>query len=350
MRTLVIGGTRNLGPRLVDALLARGEDVSALNRGLTAPGGGPAAGAARRLVADRSDPQALEDSLRGLSFDLVVDTTLYTGRDAETIARVLDGRTGRYVWWSTGQVYLVREGLARPFREADYAGPMTPEPSPPHTLDHRNWIYGYEKRLAEDALAEAHARRGFPTVSLRMPMIASETDHYTRIAAYVRRMLDGGPILVTREPAAPVRHVYGGDVIAATLAAEAAGAEHVVGRAFNISQDETLTLAEMLAAIAQCVEASASQRHADRPARVAVPELVALPRAELERHGVLPTCSPFSDPWMSSLANEASTQILGLRYTRVAEYLPRCVDAALALAPERIVGYERRAEELALAA
>jgi len=388
VRTLVIGGTRNLGPRLVGALLARGDSVSVLNRGLTAPGGVPATGAAggpavgaagglvvgaggepatgaaggpatgaaagsvQRLVADRSDPQALEESLHGLSFDLVVDTTLYTGRDAETIARVLDGRTGRYVWWSTGQVYLVREGIARPFRETDYAGPTTPEPSPPHTLDHRNWIYGYEKRLAEDALAEAHARRGFPTVSLRMPMIASETDHYTRIAAYVRRMLDGGPILVTREPAAPVRHVYGGDVIAATLAAGAAGtasAESVIGRAFNISQDETLTLEAMLAAIAECVETSTGERHADRPARVAVPELVALPRAELERHGVLPTCSPFSDPWMSSLANEASTRVLGPRYTRVAEYLPRCVDAALALAPERIVGYERRAEEIALA-
>lgn len=331
MRSLVIGGTRNLGPSLVRALVARGDGVTVLNRGITP---GPLPPTAERVIADRSDPRALATVLHHLEFDLVVDTTLYTGRDAETIARLLSGRAGRYVWWSTGQVYLVRSGPTLPYGESDYAGPLKPEPDPVHALDHRNWVYGVEKRGAEDVLSTAFRINQFPAVSLRMPMIASETDHYTRVAAYVHRLLDGGPILVTREPARPVRHVYGGDVIAATLAAAGAPSPRVAGQAFNISQDETLDLADMIGRIAQLV---------DRPGR-----LVPVPREELERHNLLPTCSPFSDPWMSSLSNERSKSVLNMSYTMVDEYLPRCVDAALALPAEQVVGYDKRNEELKL--
>ena len=327
MRSLVIGGTRNLGPSLVQALIARGDAVSVLNRGLT-PGALPAG--AERLLADRSDTEQLRNALHRLEFDLVVDTTLYTGADAALVARLLAGRIGRYVWWSTGQVYLVRLGAQRPFRETDYDGPEMTEPGAPHTLDHRNWVYGIGKRRAEDALKTAFRLEKFPATSLRMPMIASERDHYTRIAAYVRRIVDGGPILVTEEPAWPIRHVYGGDVIRATL--QAARAD-VAGQAFNIGQDDTLDLVEMIALLAHLL---------GRP----VPPLVALPRQALEDAGLLPTCSPFSDPWMSSLDNSRSKAALGLRYTTVDEYLPKCVDAALALPPERVIGYERRQEEL----
>lgn len=330
MRTLVIGGTRNLGPDLVRALLETGHEVTVLNRGIT-PGALPRE--ARRVTADRSDAAAFRSAVGDLSFDLVVDTTLYTGDEANIAAAVLDGRAGRYVWWSTGQVYLVRTGVARPFREADYDGPLMAEPAPPAALDHRNWVYGMDKRHAEDVLATAFMERGFPAVSLRMPMIASERDHYTRIAAYVRRLLDGGPILVPEDPPLPVRHVYGRDVIAATLAA--AYARAVLGRAFNVSQDETLTFHNMVARIGGLL---------DR-----MPHYAAVPRAALEEHGLLPTCSPFSDPWMSSLDNELSRHVLGIHYTPVDAYLPQCVEAALGLPPDAVVGYGNRAIELALA-
>src|SRR5437899_12107216 len=101
---LVIGGTRNLGPDLVAALLARGDGVTVLNRGLT-PDDLPRE--VERLPADRSDAGALAAALRGRAFDLAVDTTLYTGADARAVSRILAGQVGRYVFWSSGQVYLV---------------------------------------------------------------------------------------------------------------------------------------------------------------------------------------------------------------------------------------------------
>ena len=329
MRTLVIGGTRNLGPGLVHALLARGDDVTVLNRGVT-PGELPAE--ARRLTADRSDDTALGAALAGYSYDLVVDTTLYTGHEAQIVTGLLTGRAGRYVWWSTGQVYLVRTGLDRPFRESAYDGPLLPEPVPPSTLDHRNWTYGIGKRDAEDVLSTAFREREFPAVSLRMPMIASERDHYTRIAAYVRRLLDGGPIVIPEGPPLPVRHVYGRDVIQATLrSAETPG---VSGHAFNVSQDETLDFFDLVGRIGALL--GRTPRYAKQP------------RARLEELGLLPTCSPFSDPWMSSLANDLSKLALGLQYTPVDEYLPRCVEAAVRLPIDRVIGYGDRELELSL--
>jgi nucleoside-diphosphate-sugar epimerase len=325
---LVIGGTRNLGPDLVAALLARGDAVTVLNRGITE---GPLPPEVRRLRADRSDPAALAEALRGRSFDLVVDTTLYTGPDAEALARLLDGRVGRYVFWSTGQVYLVRVGPQRPFREEDYDGPLMPEPPAGDESDRRNWVYGVEKRAAEDALRAAWRERRFPWVSLRMPMINSERDHYTRIAGYVHRLLDGGPIVLP-EDELPLRHVYGKDVVAATV--RAAGEVVPAGTEVNISQDETLTLEQMLGVLAEAC---------GRPLRVR-----RLPRRTLEQHRLLPGCSPFSDPWMSALTNERSKLVLGVTYTPVREYAPAVVEAALALPAAQVIGYALRPEELGL--
>ena len=193
MRTLVIGGTRNLGPDLVAALLARGDRVTVLNRGLTADDLPPGI---ERLHADRSDAAALASALAGRDFDRAVDTTLYTGSDAEAVVRLLRERIGRYVVWSTGQVYLVRADLAKPFREEDYDGALLPEPPRARRTDHENWVYGVQKRAAEDVFRAAHAASRFPYVALRMPMINSARDHYGRLAGYVHRLRDGGPILI----------------------------------------------------------------------------------------------------------------------------------------------------------
>src|SRR5581483_10625179 len=91
VRTLVIGGTRNLGPSLVAALLARGDSVAVLNRGIT-PDDLPCE--VERLRADRSDAAQLKSALAGREFDLVIDTTLYNGRDAAITIDLLAGRVG----------------------------------------------------------------------------------------------------------------------------------------------------------------------------------------------------------------------------------------------------------------
>lgn len=330
-RTLVIGGTRNLGPDLVAALVARGDAVTVLNRGLT-PGALPPEVA--RLTADRSDPVALATALGSRDFDCLVDTTLYAAADASVLAELLRGRVGRVVFWSTGQVYLVREGPRPPYREEDYDGPAMAPPPEERPGDLRNWDYGVQKRGAEDGLRAAATAGAFELVVLRMPMIHSTRDHYGRIAGYVHRMLDGGPILVPAEGGPPLRHVAGADVVTATL--RAAEVPLAAPLAVNIGQDDTLELDDMLARLARLVGRG--------------PWIVRVPRRELDARGLLPACSPFSDAWMSALDNARARERLGIRFARVDDYLPPLVAAARARPAAGVPGYGRRAEELLLAA
>lgn len=330
MDALIIGGTRNLGPPLAAALREAGYRVTLLNRGITP---GPAAPGVERLHADRTDAGALAGALAGREWEVVVDTTLYEGADAAEVARILDGRVGRFVFLSSGQVYLVRQGPVRPFREADYDGPLIPEPDPADDFDHGNWRYGVGKRDAEDELMRAHRERGFPVVTLRLPMIHSERDHYARLRDYLARLRDGGPILVPDSASLPIRHICGDDAIAAMLAA--ARAEGVDGRAYNVGQDDTLTLDGFLALLGGLIGVE--------------PRTVRVPMATLLGAGLIPHCSPFSEPWMSALDNALGKRDLGLGYTPWAEYLPRLVayhDASGEPAPP---GYGQRTAELALA-
>ena len=86
----------------------------------------------------------------------------------------------------------------------------------------------------------AHRDRGFPVTILRLPMITGERDHFGRLYGYVLRLKDGGPILVPSTPNHPLRHVYSGDVVNVLMHLISTGAG--IGRAYNLSQDETITL------------------------------------------------------------------------------------------------------------
>lgn len=324
----MIGGTRNLGHDLVLALRAAGCRVTVLNRGVT-PDDLPAD--VERLRADRSDPAALASALGAREFEAVVDTTLYAGADADAVARLLDGRIGRYVWLSSGQVYLVRPGLARPFREEDYAGPVVPEPARDGP-DWRDWRYGVDKRAAEDALARAWAERLFPVTTLRLPMVSSRRDHFQRLAGYVLRLRDGGPILVPDREQHALRHVDGDDVVAAITGILGMGKG--LGGAYNLSQDETVSLPEYVRLVAGILGVPAT--------------LVTVPRERLEREGLLPACSPFSDRWMSELDNTRSRDDLGIRYTPLATSLERLVRWWVDHPPAALPGYGERAREMAI--
>ena len=251
MKVLIIGGTRNVGHLLALALLEAGHQVTVFNRGQTVD---ELPSAVTRIHGDRNAPAGLVQALAAAEYDAVVDMVLYDGVQAQRTVAQLAGRTGHYVFISTGQVYLVRDGLARPFVEADYDG-GTPVPEPaPGTYDHEEWLYGVDKRTAEDLLARAWQEERFPVTTLRLPMVNSERDHFLRLYNYLLRIRDGEPILVPNAPQYPLRHVYGHDVVRAVLALLTRGPDQ--GQVFNISQDETLALSDWLAMLADCAGAT----------------------------------------------------------------------------------------------
>jgi nucleoside-diphosphate-sugar epimerase len=331
MRSLIIGGTRNLGPSIVHALLREGHTVSVFNRGLT-PDDLPAQ--VERLHGDRGNLQQMSDALADRNFDFVIDTSLYTGREAEDAVKLFRHHIGRYIFISTGQVYLVRAGVKRPFKETDYPGPIMPEPDKANESEYANWLYGFDKRQAEDIFAHAWAEEKFPYTSLRLPMVNSERDHYDRLYGYFLRLKDGGPILVPEDGGAPVRHVYGEDVVQAILRLIAT--DKGKGIAYNIGQDETVSLPEVLQTMATLMKV-----------RLQVQEA---PRSALLDARLLPDCSPFSGLWMSSLDNSRSKTELDMQYTPLNVYLRKLVDFYSATSERQIDGYRQRANELEFAA
>lgn len=292
---------------MVELLLERGHAVTVFNRGITSAGVLPAG--VERLFGDRTRKQDLENALGSRAFDAVIDTTLYTGAQASDAIEVFRRRAGHYILISTGQVYLVRKNVSRPFREEDYEGELIDPPSPQRESDYNNWLYGINKREAEDCFLRAWHDELFPITSLRAPMIHGERDHFGRILGYLRRMEDGGPIVIPDGSGLPLRHVYCLDV--ARAAVDVAETGRGKGRAYNLSQEETLKLEDFLGMLAELA-----------PAEL---QIVRLPRARLEELNLLPGCSPFSGMWMSELDNRRSKEEMGVVYTPLAEYLKSIV-------------------------
>lgn len=314
-----------MGYLLSRRLLEDGHRITLLNRGITRedlPEDVP------RLRCDRTDVGQLRRALAGRTFDVVIDMVLYKGKEAEEAVEVLKGSIGHFLFISTGQVYLVREGLRRPFYESDYPGPIIPMPEP-NTYDYEEWLYGYDKRMAEDVLARAQAECDFPYTTLRIPMVNSARDPFYRLYSYMLRIRDGGPILVPRTPEYALRHIYAPDVVQAIqrVIERGPGAPHT----YNISQEETLKIDAFLHLLAEVMGAEAN--------------IIQVERDLLNANGFLPDCSPFSDVWMSELDNTLSKTDLGMVYTPLREALAEIVAEYSANPPPTPSGYARRNAE-----
>lgn len=331
MNVLVIGGTRFLGHELAWRLLFAGHRVTLFNRGREADTFG---NRVERLRGDRTTDD-FKHVLHGRAFDAVVDFAAYTAGDGRSVVSVLGGHVGHYVVISSGQVYLVREDAPRPAREEDYDGPLLPAPAPADAADKREWDYGMGKRAIEDVLAEAWEKGRFPSTRLRLPMVNGERDHNRRLEAYLWRILDGGPVLLPDGGQRPMRHVYSGAAVKAILAL--LGETRTFGRAYNLAQDETPTLAELLTQVAERLGARA--------------RLQPVPAAKLIEAGLEPVrISPFSGRWMSFIDPSRAKAELGFQHEPLRSYLDKIVTAFLARpALDPPSSYAERPRERALA-
>lgn len=146
MKVLVMGGTQFNGFALVRELVRRGHEVTILNRGRTEA---PLPRAVERLVCDRTDADALRDTLGGLEFDCIHDVSAYRPEDVQLMADIFRGRCGHYVFASSTVIYAASNEL--PIGER-------------HPVDRSEAqnAYGMNKLLCEDVLIREHREKGFP--------------------------------------------------------------------------------------------------------------------------------------------------------------------------------------------
>jgi nucleoside-diphosphate-sugar epimerase len=325
MRVLVLGGTGFIGYFTVWRLLAAGHRVTVFNRGKTAD---PFGARIERLQGDRSTGEVA--ALREQRFDAAIDFTAYRPAELAPVIEVLGhGSVGHYVFVSTGQVYLVREGVTGPAREEDYDGALLPEPTA--TEDRAEWRYGIEKRECEDLLMKAFDSERFPVTRVRLPMVHGPRDPRRRLERYLWRILDGGPVILPDGGKDPIRHVDVGEV--ARGLTELLGRAEAMGQAFNLCQEEVVDLHGLVAMLGNVLGAP-------------VPT-VEVSRAAIRDAGLDPRAvSPLGGRWMSFLSPDRIREKLGFVHAPLRECLARTVSAFLANPPAvPPPGYEHRETE-----
>ncbi|HEV3140798.1 MAG TPA: NAD-dependent epimerase/dehydratase family protein [Vicinamibacterales bacterium] len=180
MQLLILGGTKFLGPHLVDAALAAGHEVTLFNRGKNAP---PRDGV-ESILGDRDGGLSVLDGRR---WDAVIDTCGFAPRVVRTSVEALRSRVGQYAFVSTISVYP--ETFGGGFDEAEPVMRLE-DPSvevvTPET-------YGGLKALCE---GEVIAGMGARALIVRPGLIVGPLDPSDRFTYWPHRFAMGGDVLV----------------------------------------------------------------------------------------------------------------------------------------------------------
>ncbi|WLQ34226.1 NAD-dependent epimerase/dehydratase family protein [Streptomyces castrisilvae] len=260
MRTLLLGGTWFLGRAVAKQALEAGHEVTAFNRGRSAPdlpGTVPVHG-------DRTSAQDLARLAEHGPWDLVIDTSSSELAPAQVLAgaRALEPVTAHYVYVSTVNAYT--------------GWPNTPltESSPTYDVpadagrdygrgDGPTAHYGQQKAGSEHAVRAAY--RYDRTTLLRPGVILGPGEYVGRLPWWLSRCERGGDILLPGPPERTVQPIDVRDVAAFALTAPTG--------AFNLAAPKSRdTMDGFLTA---CLTATGSS---GRP--------VPVPDAVLTQHGV----------------------------------------------------------------
>ncbi|GIG56020.1 isoflavone reductase [Longispora fulva] len=223
MRILIIGGTRFIGRHIAATALAAGHEVTLLHRGRT--GGDLFDGAARHLLADRDDPDALAATLADGEWDATIDICAYLPGQVTTLADALGARGGRYVLISTASVYDPEgPGFTEDSRLHELEGPT---PTDVSEVTYAN--YGALKVLCERVASD---RFGDAILVLRPSYVIGPWDHFGHVDYWAHRIARGGQILAPGAPGTPLQVIDARDIAEFTVTALAEGRSgtlHLVG-------------------------------------------------------------------------------------------------------------------------
>jgi len=235
MKALFIGGTGNISSACVELALARGIEVTLLNRGTS---GHPVPNGAQVVNGDIRDPQSVRAALGSRSFDMVADFVAFIPEHIETDLELFRGRTGQYIFISSASAYQTPPAIL----------PVTEST----VLDNPYWEYSRNKAACEARLVRAYREEKFPITIVRpshtysAPYVPVEGGWTT-----IDRMLRGEPVIVHGDGTSLWTLTYASDFAKGFVGLMSN--KHAIGESFHITSDEWLTwnqIHEILAAAA----------------------------------------------------------------------------------------------------
>jgi nucleoside-diphosphate-sugar epimerase len=235
MRILFIGGTGIISTACTELALARGHEVTVLNRGMraTAPG-------VQTLVADIRNESSVATALAGKTWDAVVNFLAFGPEDVARDIERFSGKVGQYFFISSAsayqrpvQHYLITEStpLANPF-----------------------WDYSRAKIAAEEKLTQAHQRSGFPGIIIRPSLTYGETqitlpvNSWAKSYTAVHRLRRGQPVIIPGDGTSLWTITHNTDFAKGLVGL--LGNPLAIGQAFHITSDEVMTWDQYYAAVA----------------------------------------------------------------------------------------------------
>ena len=223
MKVLFIGGTGIISSGSAALAVARGIELTLLNRGqsLRTPPAG-----ARILNADIRDLAAVRKVLAGQQFDVVVDFLAYTPEHVQADLDLFAGHIGQYMFISSASAYQTPP-VTLPMRES------TP-------LDNPVWQYSRNKIACEELLLRAYRESQLPFTIVR-PSHTYDPNYVPLPGGYTTldRMLHGKPVFVLGDGTSIWTLTHTRDF--ATGLVGLLGNSHAIGETFHITSDEWLT-------------------------------------------------------------------------------------------------------------
>jgi nucleoside-diphosphate-sugar epimerase len=230
MKILFVGGTGIISSACSALAVERGMELFLLTRGMS--GRNPAPRQARLLTADvRGEEAAVASVLRGMSFDAVVDWTVFTPPEMERDIRLFTGRTRQYFFISSASAY-----------QKPPENYLITEDTP---LSNPFWDYSRDKAACEERLMREYRERGFPAVIIRPSLTYGPSQIPLCVGSWLHpytvidRMKKGKKIIVPGDGSSLWTVTWNGDFAKGLVGLF--GLEKAVGEAFHISSDEVLT-------------------------------------------------------------------------------------------------------------
>jgi UDP-glucose 4-epimerase len=263
MRSLVTGGAGFIGSNLVDALLARGDEVTVvddISTGRRENLNGALEAGARLVELDIRDGEALTEALgearpevvfhlaaqidvRKSVADPAFDASINVGGTANVLEAARRAGARRVVFTSTGgAIYGEGEGQALPLTEDAPIAPMAP--------------YGQSKFAGEGYLSLYERLHGLSTLSLRLGNVYGPRQDPLGeagvIAIFCGRLRAGEQPTVYGDGKQTRDYIYVGDVVAALMA----GASSEAVGAINIGTGQETDVLELVRLLRELDDAS----------------------------------------------------------------------------------------------
>ena len=210
-RILILGGTGFLGPKTIDAAIARGHSITIFNRGkrekiqpLEQKVDHLFGNRDPKLPADEANPQGSPvglGQLEGKKWDVVIDNSGFFPRHVEASARLLAPNADRYIYISSISAYA-----DYPPAGGDETTPLAELKDPTvETMGDQFENYGGLKALCERAASAAFGTDR--TAIVRPGYIVGPGDPTDRFTYWPARIAAGGEVLAPGAPDDPLQWI-----------------------------------------------------------------------------------------------------------------------------------------------